>query len=141
MGLGGHCEGLAGRLGETVVEGGPVAEIVFSRVHISKYFVPLPRKPALWGLLCWRVCGHIKRRLLTLCGGLFETSQLSETKPRKVAVNVPGCVKFLCLTHTGNLHIQRGLQVACYGLVWALRRPQRERDEPIRTPRFFCVFI
>ena len=41
---------------------------------------------------------------------------------------------------TGNLHIRRGLQVACYGLEKALRRPQDERDEPIRTPRFFVVF-
>jgi hypothetical protein len=47
-----------------------------------------------------------------------------------------------CTYHTGNLHIRRGLQVACYGLVKALRRPQRERDEPIRTPRFFyCVYL
>lgn len=37
------------------------------------------------------------------------------------------------------MHTQRGLQVACYGLERALRRPQNERDEPIRTPRFFCA--
>jgi len=55
-------------------------------------------------------------------------------------VNVLECVQFLCQV-TGNLHIRRGLQVACYGLEKALRRPQDERDESIRTPRFFCCIL
>ena len=47
-----------------------------------------PQTHAVWDVVRGRVCGHIKRRLLTLCGGLFGTSQLSKTKPRRVAVNV-----------------------------------------------------
>ena len=66
----------------------------------------------------------------------LELRNFQKTKPRRVAVNVLWMCIITVPYHTGNLHIRRGLQVACYGLVKALRRPQRERDEPIRTPRF-----
>ena len=98
-----------------------------------------PQTHAVWDVVSGRVCGHIKRRLLTLCGGLFGTSQLSKNQTAQSSSECPLDVYNYCTYHTGNLHIRRGLQVACYGLVKALRRPQRERDEPIRTPRFFVV--
>lgn len=109
--------------------------------NIFLYFGP-PQTHAVGDVVRGRVCRHIKRRLLTLCGGHFETSQLSIFQTAQSSSECPLGVYNYCTYHTGNLHIRRGLQVACYGLVKALRRPQRERDEPIRTPRFFyCVYL
>lgn len=98
-----------------------------------------PQTHAVGHVVSGRVCRHIIRRLLTLCGGLFGTSQLSKNQTAQSSSECPLDVYNYCTYHTGNLHIRRGLQVACYGLVKALRRPQRERDEPIRTPRFFVI--
>lgn len=107
-------------------------------MYEKKLFLP-SQTHAVWDVVSGRVCGLIKRRLLTLCGGLFGTSQLSKNQTAQSSSECPLDVYNYCTYHTGNLHIRRGLQVACYGLVKALRRPQRERDEPIRTPRFFVV--